>query len=39
MIINKIDTAPFVAAAGPVQDDLADKLGAKDLLKIIRETK
>ncbi len=39
MVINKIDTAPFVAAVGPVQDELADKLGAKDLLKIIRETK
>jgi TRAP-type transport system periplasmic protein len=39
MVINKIDTAPFVAAAGPVQDELAEKLGAKDLLKIIRETK
>lgn len=39
MVINKIDTTPFVAAAGPVQDELAEKLGAKDLLKIIRETK
>jgi TRAP-type transport system periplasmic protein len=39
MVVNKIDTAPFVAAAGPVQDELAEKLGAKDLLKIIRETK
>jgi TRAP-type transport system periplasmic protein len=39
MVVNKIDTQPFVAAAGPLQDELADKLGAKDLLKIIRETK
>lgn len=39
MVINKIDTSGMVAAAGPVQDDLADKLGAKDLLKIIRDTK
>ena len=39
MIVNKIDTQPFVAAAGPLQDELADKLGAKDLLKIIRDTK
>ena len=39
MVVNKIDNAGFVAAAGPVQDELADKLGAKDLLKIIRETK
>ena len=39
MVINKIDTTAFVTAAGPVQDELADKLGAKDLLKIIRETK
>jgi TRAP-type transport system periplasmic protein len=39
MVVNKIDTSAFVAAAGPVQDELAEKLGSKDLLKIIRETK
>ena len=39
MVINKIDTSAFVQAAAPLQDDLAAKLGATDLLKIIRETK
>ena len=39
MVINAIDTTPFTQAAGPLQDDLAGKLGASDLLKIIRETK
>lgn len=39
MVINTIDTTPFTQAAGPLQDDLAGKIGATDLLKIIRETK
>ena len=38
MVINTIDREPFIKAAAPVQDELADKLGAKELLKIIRET-
>jgi TRAP-type transport system periplasmic protein len=39
MVVNTIDKSPFLQAAGPLQDDLAGKLGANDLLKIIRETK
>jgi tripartite ATP-independent transporter DctP family solute receptor len=39
MVINAIDKAPFIAAASPVQDQLAKTIGAEDLLKIIRETK
>ena len=39
MTINPIDKAPFLKAAGPLQDQLAKTLGAEDLLKIIRETK
>lgn len=39
MIVNAIDKAPMIAAASPVQDDLAKQIGAEDLLKIIRETK
>jgi tripartite ATP-independent transporter DctP family solute receptor len=39
MIVNTIDKAPFIAAASPVQDDLAKQIGAEDLLKIIRATK
>ena len=39
MVINPIDRAPIIQAAGPLQDDLAQKLGAADLLAAIRETK
>jgi tripartite ATP-independent transporter DctP family solute receptor len=39
MIVNSIDKAPFLQAAGPLQDQLAKTLGAEDLLKLIRETK
>ena len=39
MVINKIDKSPFLAAAGPLQDELAEKVGAGDLLKLIRDTK
>ncbi len=39
MIISSIDKQPFIAAAAPVQDDLAKQIGAEDLLKIIRATK
>ena len=39
MIVNKIDKSPFLEAAGPLQDELATKIGASDLLKVIRETK
>jgi len=39
MVINAIDKAPFIKSAAPVQDELAQKIGAVDLLKIIRETK
>lgn len=38
MVINKIDKDPFVKAAGPLQDELAQRIGAGDLLKKIRET-
>lgn len=37
MVINKIDKTPFLKAAAPLQDELADKIGSADLLKKIRE--
>lgn len=39
MIVNPIDKAPFLKAAGPLQDQLAKTIGAEDLLKTIRDTK
>jgi tripartite ATP-independent transporter DctP family solute receptor len=39
MVINEIDKEPFIKAAAPVQDQLAQQIGAKDLLEIIRATK
>jgi tripartite ATP-independent transporter DctP family solute receptor len=39
MIVNPIDKAPFLKAAGPLQEQLAKNLGAEDLLVIIRDTK
>ena len=39
MIVNPIDKAVFLKAAGPLQDQLAKTIGAEDLLKTIRETK
>ncbi|MBL8831990.1 MAG: TRAP transporter substrate-binding protein [Rhodospirillales bacterium] len=39
MIVNQIDKQPFIAAAAPVQDDLAKQIGAEDLLRTIRATK
>jgi tripartite ATP-independent transporter DctP family solute receptor len=39
MVINKMDKTPFTQAAGLLQDDLAGKIGATDLLKLIRDTK
>lgn len=39
MIVNPIDKAPFLKAAGPLQDQLAKNIGAEDLLKTIRDTK
>ncbi|MEO5764175.1 MAG: TRAP transporter substrate-binding protein [Casimicrobiaceae bacterium] len=39
MIVNPIDKAPFLKAAGPLQEQLAKTLGAEDLLKTVRDTK
>jgi len=39
MIVNPIDKAPFLKAAGPLQDQLAKTINAEDLLKMIRDTK
>ena len=36
MVVSKIDKTPFTKAAGPLQDELAEKIGASDLLKLIR---
>jgi TRAP-type C4-dicarboxylate transport system substrate-binding protein len=39
MVVNPIDKAQFVKAAGPLQEQLAKTLGADDLLKTIQATK
>ena len=39
MIVNTIDKTAFLRAAGPLQDQLAKTINAKDLLKLIRDTK
>lgn len=39
MVITAIDTKGFVKAAIPLQDRLANEMGASELLKLIRETR
>ncbi|MBL8670267.1 MAG: TRAP transporter substrate-binding protein [Alphaproteobacteria bacterium] len=39
MVINAIDKEAMIKAAAPLQDQLAQTIGATDLLKIVRETK
>lgn len=36
MNVNKVDTAPFQATLGPLQDSFAEEAGAADILKQIR---
>lgn len=37
--VNEVDTGPFVERLGPIQDEVARKLGTEDLLARIRELK
>lgn len=38
-VVNEIDRAPFIEAAIPLQDKIAEELGLEELLQEIRDTK